>query len=80
MLSSEFDVVLAFITTKLFYEEESCIKISPSDRNGLKKESLIRLDKLVTLDQELIVGKLGEIKDSKILELNRKMKRVYNLD
>lgn len=32
LLASEYDVVLAFITTKLFYEGESSIKIKSSDR------------------------------------------------
>lgn len=79
LLASEYDVVLAFITTKLFYEEESSIKIKSSDSNGLKKQSLIRLDKLVTLDKELIIGKLGEIEDSVIADLNQKIKELYKL-
>ncbi|MDZ7719825.1 MAG: type II toxin-antitoxin system PemK/MazF family toxin [Balneolaceae bacterium] len=79
LLSGNLDVVLAFITTKLFYEEESSIVIDSSDETGLKKQSLIRLDKLVTLDKELVIGKLGEITDSKLSELNQKMIQLYRL-
>lgn len=78
--STEQDVVLAFITTKLFYESQYSIRLNPSKKNGLKKESLIRIDKLVTLDKKLIIGKLGEIGSVKISELNNKMIDFYQLN
>lgn len=79
LLSGDLDVVLAFITTKLFYEKESSIVVESSDETGLKKQSLIRLDKLVTLDNELVIGKLGKITDSKLSEVNQKMTQLYRL-
>ncbi len=73
------DVVLAFITTKLFYESQVSIRLLPAEKNGLKKESLIRIDKLATLDQKMVIGKLGEIEFEKIRELNLKMIDYYQL-
>lgn len=79
LLSGDLDIVLAFITTKLFYEEEFSIVVESSDETGLKKQSLIRLDKLVTLDKELVIGRLGKIPDSKLSEVNQKMVQLYRL-
>ncbi len=79
LLSGDLDVVLAFITTKLFYEEKSSIVIESSDKTGLKKQSLIRIDKLITLDKELVIGKLGKITDSKLSEVNKKITQLYRL-
>jgi mRNA interferase MazF len=54
------DVVLAFITSKsrtAAYPD--LFPIEPSAANGLKVKSVVRFDKLVTLDKGLIVGALG---------------------
>jgi mRNA interferase MazF len=74
------DVVLAFITTKLFYKSEYSVRLVPSEKNGLKKESSIRIDKLVTLDKKLVIGKLGEIGSEQRRELNNKMVDFYQLN
>lgn len=79
LLAQNRDVVLAFITTKLFYEPEYSVQILPSKENGLKRESIIRIDKITTLDADLVVGKLGEIAQNKIAELNQKMIDCYQL-
>ncbi|TVQ00395.1 MAG: type II toxin-antitoxin system PemK/MazF family toxin [Balneolaceae bacterium] len=79
LLNTKIDVVLAFISTKLYYEPAFSIRLNPSDENGLKRESIIRIDKIVTLDSELVIGKLGEISSNEILELNNKMISCYRL-
>lgn len=79
LLTNDYDVVLAFITTKLFYQSDHSVQINPSKRNGLKKKSLIRIDKVMTFDSNLVIGKLGEVSKEKISELNRKIIDSYNL-
>lgn len=79
LLSGDSDVVLAFITTKLFYEEDSSILVESSDLTGLKKQSLIRLDKLVTLDKDLVIGKLGKVSSPTLSEVNQKMAKLFRL-
>lgn len=54
------DVILAFITSKVPSPlPPHSIAIQPSSRNGLKVPSLIRLDKLATLEQRVVVGQIG---------------------
>ena len=51
------DVTVSFITTKLKWYSEFDIKLNPSESNGLKKTSLIRLSKI-----ELMIFDLSKTK------------------
>jgi len=53
--------------------------VEPDELNRLKKISLIRTNKLATLDIELIIGKIGELKTEQIVELDNKLKKVFGL-
>lgn len=50
--------------------------INPNHKNGIKKESIIKITKLATIETSLAIGKLGEVEDYKLLEINDKL-RVY---
>ena len=80
LVESEYDVTLCFISTQLKWKETSDIELSPSVENGLKKNSLIRLSKIATLDKELAKAKLGELQTSEIIELNIKLKHLLQLN
>jgi mRNA-degrading endonuclease toxin of MazEF toxin-antitoxin module len=55
------DVVLAFITSRVAASGiPDSLPIQPSPANGLKVPSLVRFDKLVTLESRVIVGKIGD--------------------
>lgn len=49
----------AFITSQLKWQEEYDLIVPAADDNRLKVTSLLKLNKIVTLDKELISGKLG---------------------
>lgn len=80
LLAGSVDVTVAFITTQLRWKESSDVILSPTEQNGLKQESLIRLAKLATLDSNLVDGLLGEIDPAKIVEVNRNLKDLLKLD
>lgn len=80
LLAGSVDVTVAFITTQLRWKESSDVILSPTEQNGLKQESLIRLAKLATLDSNLVDGLLGEIDPAKIIEVNRNLKDLLKLD
>lgn len=55
------DVVLAFITSNpQTADNPDALRIEPSPTNGLKVPSVVRFDKVVTLEKQIIVGKLGD--------------------
>ncbi len=79
LIHSENDVAVAFITTQLQWKEETDIILQPDSINGLKKESLIRLSKLASIDKELIVGKLGAVNTTALQLINQKLIQLFQL-
>ncbi len=73
------DIVVTFITTKLKWNEQTDVLLEPNDNNKLKKTSLIRTNKLATLEIELIIGKIGELTKTNLKELDYKLKIVFGL-
>ncbi len=80
LIDKDHDLTVSFITTQLGWKESTDIELSPSKKTGIKKASLIRLSKLATIDKSLAVGKLGELQQSDITELNTKLKKLLQLD
>jgi mRNA interferase MazF len=80
LASSELDITVAFISTQLKWKEKTDILLDPTKENGLKKESLVRLSKLATIDKDLALGKLGRISNESIILVNNNLKRILKLD
>jgi len=53
------DVVVAYITSVPHAEQLDAAPIAPTPGNGLKVPSLVRFDKLATLDVSILAGRLG---------------------
>ena len=73
------DITIAFITLQIELLSDSDISIKPNQSNGIKKESMIKLTKLATLETSLAVGKLGEVDNIEILEINDKLRLYLDL-
>jgi len=73
LYASELDVTVCFITSELKWEEEFDITLTPSELNGLKTKSLIRVRKIATIDSDLILGELGKLTPYQIKELNKSL-------
>ena len=54
------DVTVSFITTQISWQENTDILLSPTLSNGLKKQSLLRTNKIATLDKMLVRGLMGK--------------------
>jgi len=80
LIESENDVAVCFITTQLKWQSAYDIPVKPTELNGLKKPSLIRLSKLATIDKELIIGRLGVLDDQYQKRLNSNLIRLLKLD
>lgn len=73
------DVIVAFITSRLKWSNSFDVSLIPNSDNHLKKESLIRTDKIATVDCSLIIGKIGILSDDENLQLNMKLKLLLKL-
>ncbi|MBN8703545.1 MAG: type II toxin-antitoxin system PemK/MazF family toxin [Bacteroidetes bacterium] len=76
--STDADAILIFITTQLQWKERFDIVLKCTPKNGLKKESLLRVNKIATVDKKLIVGKIGSAEEI-IKTLNANLIELFNL-
>jgi len=80
LIASDLDITVAFITTQLFFAESTDIILDPNTENGLKKESLVRLNKIATIDKGIVLGKLGEIDELAINKINKNLKILFDIN
>jgi mRNA interferase MazF len=84
LMEGDRDCVVAFISSKM------ATMPSPNDilvpqtheeftRTGLKKTSVIKLDKIATISKDLIVGELGELGEALRREVNTRLREAYQL-
>lgn len=80
LASNKLDVTVSFISTQLHWQESTDLLLKPNINNGLKKDSMVRVTKLATLSNHLILGRLGSIEAAEITDLNRKLVAVFAID
>jgi mRNA interferase MazF len=54
------DVLVAYITSILRGDPDA-MPLAPTTGNGLKVPSLVRFDKVATINKDIIVGRLGDV-------------------
>jgi hypothetical protein len=60
-------------------EKEWDMILRASKKNGFKKDSLLRLAKITTLEKRIVIGKLGHISNQDLVELNDDLKILFGL-
>jgi mRNA interferase MazF len=79
LVQTSFDLIVCFITTQSRWQESGDVLLQPTSLNGIKKSSLIRVNKIATLDKDLVLGKIGSLDKNDLAELNTKLKQVLQL-
>lgn len=79
LLENRFDYVICFITSNLNIKEPFDMVLLPTSLNGLKKESLLKTNKIMTIDKTAIKGKIGQLTNTEINLLNHNIIKLYNL-
>lgn len=79
------DVLLAFMTSKrppTLAQSDLVVDNGHADfaRTGLKVSSVVKLDKLVTVEQAILLGELGEFSASLLHEVNEKLRHALELE
>ena len=80
LITTDTDITVAFITSQIKWQDEHDFKLEPSAENGLKKISLVRLSKLATINNELLIGKLGTLMEAEIQQLNKNLIKLLQLE
>ncbi len=73
------DVTVAFITTNLQQLNNTDMFLQKSTTNGLKKDSLVKINKIATLDNSLIMGSVGQLVEKELKDVDRKLLILFNI-
>ena len=76
LVSGNMDMTVAFISTQIKWKEDTDVLLKPTQENGLKKESIVRLSKLATIDKDLAIGQVD--KDT-IKSIIRNLIKIFKL-
>lgn len=78
------DVVVAFIsskTTEPIKETDYVLNTNHPDfmGTGLKKNSVFKMDKLITIEKRIIVGEIGRVSNVILRELDKRLRLTFGL-
>jgi mRNA interferase MazF len=73
------DIIICFISSQLDATNPHTIQINPSSGNGLKVPSLVRFDKIATLDRRIALGVLGRVSPEWLSSNKKKILSVFGL-
>ncbi|HBK31174.1 MAG TPA: hypothetical protein DDZ78_06060, partial [Porphyromonadaceae bacterium] len=79
LATTEADVVVCFITSQTSHRLTGDMRIKPTQINGLKYPSLIRIGKIATLSQVLAKGLIGRLGLSEMAVLDSGLKQFFQL-
>ena len=80
LAASALDLTVCFITNQLHWQEPSEMVLLPTSDNGLKKQSLLRISKIATIDKLLAKGLLGKLNLNEMAVLNDKLKMLFQIN
>ena len=76
---SEEHVVVAFITTRATGLKRWHVRLAHGEGSGLVSPSVVRCDKILSIDTQLISGAIGVVPHVEIKEVDRKLRRLLKL-
>jgi mRNA interferase MazF len=79
LIESELLITICFISTQIIYQDENDFILIPNETNRLKRESIVKINKIATIDKDLIVGRIGQLNHSEINKLNQALRKILKL-
>ena len=74
------DCVVAFISSQAAKKKNPFdVSVEPSTKNGLKASSVVKVDKLATLQRKIVVGELGTLEPSALRGVDLALKKMFGL-
>lgn len=66
------DVIVVFVTSRPAKRgDRTAVPLAVSPENGLKADSVLRCDKLATLDRRVVLGEIGQLSGPLLSKANR---------
>lgn len=79
LVDSESFVTVCFISSQINYLSKFDFILYPNESNHLKRESLVRLNKIASIDKDLIIGRIGSLNNDEINTLNFNLRGILKL-
>ncbi len=78
------DVIVAFISSIIIepiQETDYILDVEHPDfkKTGLKKRSVFKMDKLVTVEKRILIGEIGKVSDSILQELDKRLRLTFDI-
>ena len=74
------DCVVVFISSHSSNKEGLFeVKVAPSTQNGLKRDSMIRVDKIATLQKKIVLGELGTLERTTLSLVDKKLRALFQI-
>lgn len=72
-------LTIAFICSQANEQDECDLILHPKKGNGLKRRSIVKLNKLITIDTHYVLGRLGTLSTREMKELNLRLLELFDL-
>lgn len=73
------DVILAFVSSnKTKKKSKFGVFVKMNNKNGLKSDSVILVSKIATLEKKTVLGEIGKLSESEILQVKVKIKELFD--
>ena len=73
------DVIVAFITSQLTLRKDTDIKLQQTQQNGLKRNSILLLDKIATLSKKLVTGRIEILTDNELILIDKNLVKIFQI-
>lgn len=73
------DCIVGFISSVQRKPEKFDISVVHSKSNGLKTDSVIKVEKIATLQKKIFIGELGALEPAYMKEVDKKLKMLFSL-
>lgn len=73
------DCTLAVISSVQSKRSPFDVVAKASDTNGLKVDSIIKTDKIATLQKGIVMGAIGRLEPSILVEVDKKLKKLFRV-
>lgn len=73
------DCIVAFISSARRKQGRFTVPIRATSGNGLKTDSVIRLDKLATLQKKVVLGELGRVEREMLVGVDTALRKLLKL-
>jgi len=80
LINSLFDVTVCFISSQLKLRDSLDVLVESSHWSGLKRDSVIRVSKIATIDKDLVLGRLGSLSTQEIAIVNNQLRKALELN